>query len=368
MYYESPVLHITGKDYQAFADFQKSLSQLGIKDGSISIRLTFVKTEKPLEEAMAEMNEYFKAAEDENQEASDMTAGGPLVEAALSSLQQDRSSNAPPENEAKALENPNASVPRDDQIASLPISSSATLSGASSAPDTSSRSIASPHGRSIAVFAPPTSKTPQAAQLPYVDADYEPTIHHAKLHQARLKDSSQNKRLANHADEAGEQVEKAHQLATVPEVKVQIRFPDQARVETNFTQEHSGQSLYDCVRSVMSNPAHSFVLKYLGPKGSTTIPNDPTVKLITGLKMTGRVLVTFLWAESVGPEHRHAGLLKQDVRAQAQKLEVRAFAGTDAAAADARAAPKPEKEGIGKKLAGGLKSGVPKWLKLPGKK
>ena len=63
LYYESPVLHILGRDYSSLADLQKSLSQLGFNDGSVLLKLSFRASTIPLEHAQKEIEDYFKSLE-----------------------------------------------------------------------------------------------------------------------------------------------------------------------------------------------------------------------------------------------------------------------------------------------------------------
>ena len=64
LFYETPVLNIMGRELASFADFQKTLSQLGYNSGSVLIRLSFRKTDKTLMAAMEEVNRYFKQEEE----------------------------------------------------------------------------------------------------------------------------------------------------------------------------------------------------------------------------------------------------------------------------------------------------------------
>jgi tether containing UBX domain for GLUT4 len=64
IYYEEPVLNIMGRELSSFGDLQKTLAQLGLNSGSSLIRLSFRRTEQPLEEAMMQIGQYFKAVEE----------------------------------------------------------------------------------------------------------------------------------------------------------------------------------------------------------------------------------------------------------------------------------------------------------------
>ena len=63
IFYEMPTLNVMGRELSTFGDLQKTLAQVGINCGSVLIKLNFKKTEQPLEEAMAEIGQYFKEEE-----------------------------------------------------------------------------------------------------------------------------------------------------------------------------------------------------------------------------------------------------------------------------------------------------------------
>jgi tether containing UBX domain for GLUT4 len=65
LYYEIPVLQILEREVSSFTDLQKTLAQLGFNSGNVLIRLSFRRTEEPIEEAMAKIGEFFKSSEDE---------------------------------------------------------------------------------------------------------------------------------------------------------------------------------------------------------------------------------------------------------------------------------------------------------------
>lgn len=65
LFYEIPVLQTLGREMSTFADLQKSLAQLGFNSGNILLRLSFRRTEEPLEVAMVKIQDYFKVVEDD---------------------------------------------------------------------------------------------------------------------------------------------------------------------------------------------------------------------------------------------------------------------------------------------------------------
>src|ERR1700761_4990860 len=61
LFYQMPVLNVLNREFSTLEDLQKTLSQLGVTSGNILLRLSFKDSEKPLEEAMQDISQYFKA-------------------------------------------------------------------------------------------------------------------------------------------------------------------------------------------------------------------------------------------------------------------------------------------------------------------
>ena len=66
LYYETPVLQFMERELSTFTDLQKTLGQLGLNSGSALFRLSFRPTQQPLEEAMLEIDRYFKSVESDS--------------------------------------------------------------------------------------------------------------------------------------------------------------------------------------------------------------------------------------------------------------------------------------------------------------
>ena len=228
-----------------------------------------------------------------------------------------------------------------------------------------------PDQRAISVFAPPSSSAPYAARQAFNEKDYEPTIDQARLHQARLTQSSRNKRLPTDAEIAAQQEAQRQKLANVKEVEIKIRFPDQRQVISKFSDADTGSNLYSFVKGLLERENEPFILKFSAARGPKTVPNDAETKLISELAMTGKVLVNFIWDEGASVEARGGPVLKDKYQSQAREIqnpEIREPAdqkenkspgsvlGLDSSL---QTAGEGKAKGIGK---------VPKWLKLPGKK
>ncbi|KAL8784581.1 MAG: hypothetical protein Q9195_008982 [Heterodermia aff. obscurata] len=189
-------------------------------------------------------------------------------------------------------------------------------------------SVTGPDQRPISIFSPPSSTIPQAARRPHNEQDYEPTIAQQQRYQAHLGKISQQQRLLSDSEidaQAKAQVEK---LASINEVEIKVRFPDQSSVSAKFDNTDTSATLYDHVKGLMEHGSEPFSLRFTTPKGAQLVPKDSTVKLISDLGMVGRVLVTVIWDEGANMNARAGPILKAKFRENAQNLEVKEVEGT----------------------------------------
>ncbi|KAJ5171546.1 uncharacterized protein N7500_004329 [Penicillium coprophilum] len=356
LYYEIPVLQILEREVSSFTDLQKTLAQLGFNSGNVLIRLSFRRTDEPIEEAMVKIGEFFKSSEDEAPSAQDK-------DAAPTATPADSANNAPTQEILSSLqpEPSSATVASEEVAAPLPISGPATSTAES--------------GRTIAVFSPPSENTPSSAKLDYNESDYIPSIEHAKLHQRLLNESSRPKRLPTDAEIAAKEEAEAARRAAIREVDVKIRFPDQSQVVAKFGTSDTALSLYEFARGCLapSFASENFNLTAHGvskSKNTSAIPPSDKKRLIKDLGLSGRVLVNFSWAEHSPSfvHERRTEILRPELRSQAQQLKVEQ---PPELKEDVPAPPQPAPNSSqgGDKPSGARKGGgMPKWLKLPGKK
>ncbi|KAI9808297.1 MAG: hypothetical protein M1825_004754 [Sarcosagium campestre] len=366
LYYEMPVLQLMGRELSSISELQKTLGQLGFNSGSTLIRLAFKTTTTPLEEAMNEIGRFFK---DEETDRDDLPDKQPNVETseesstAMSELNEKDSTlqsalpTTPGQSRAESVITQDAEDSSDIGHVPLPetLSSHQQFAGANDQ-------------RLVSVFAPPSHATPQAAQHGFDESDYEPTVEHAKLHQSRLSTSAQNVRLPSEAEIRAQEVAAQQRLVNTKEVELKIRYPDQAQLVGKFSATDTNSSLYDFVRSTIQSAGQPFSLSYATPKGPRVIPSDgPAKRLIYDLHLTGRVLVTFAWNEDASHEARSSPILKAEYASKAQAHnvdEIKAVDQTTDTTATSADQAKLQSSGT----TTGRSKGVPKWLKLPGKR
>ena len=374
LFYETPVIQIMGREFASFTDLQKSLAQLGFNSGSVLLRLSFSRTEKPFEEAVADIDNYFESDEVEHtgdthpassakaepapsasQPSPDPSDSGGQLPSELSSSSQIK----PPTPQSPAPSTSKSSK-RDNTRASHNINTlhSDTLSKAE-------QIIVGPAERPISVFAPSSESTPAASRQAFNEKDYEPTIAHARLHQARLATSSVNRRLPTDAELAVEAEIQAKRNSDTKDVLIKIRFPDQMQVVSTFSSFDTSVTLHDFVKGLMERENEPFSLNFSSAHGPKIVPRERNVRLIGDLGMAGRVLVNVVWEAGASSDIRGSSVLKPKFQMNSTQIEVKEIEGVEV---EEKVSERVEGKGKQKDKGREKKGGVPTWLKLPGKK
>lgn len=281
VFYEMPVLNIMGRTFLSFDDYQNSLRQLGICSGTCLIKLDFKKSNQLLEEAMMQIQEYFQAKD-------------PLIldnrESIISTTHEASTTQEMP----SSLESfPRGKTARSDEITMEKTPEAVAVQTSTSEVTGSQES--NQNNRSMAVYAPPMSEQPRAAAIPHDEADFEPTVEHAKLHQSRLKKYSQNKRLLSDAELDHLKHERLERLENISQISIKVRFPDQSTVVASFKAEETGKNLYDFVTELIVDEHKPFELIWHN-RGPQKVPKNDK-KLVKDLGFHGRILVNFSWNE-----------------------------------------------------------------------
>ena len=357
LYFETPVIQTMGRELSSFTDLQRTLAQIGFNSGSALLRMTFRRTDTPLEDAMQEIEQYFKEAGIKGT----ATAHGGAV-----SRLESRPQSSEPVIGLEMANQPSPPTPTSPdppcRIEPPPQDTQQLRSNEIQAQNMVASSDMSQ--RPLTVFAPSASNTPKAAQQAFNEKDYEPTIDHAKLHQSRLAATGANRRLPSDAEIAAQAESQAQKNAKIKEIDIKIRFPDQMQALSKFSSTDTANTLYDFVKNLMTRENEPFTLRFSAANGPQTIPFGPqgNVKLISGLGMVGRVLVNVAWEEGVSSEARVAPVLKQQYREKAREIEVQHIEEPAVEENQQPASKNASKENKERK------GGIPKWLKQIGKK
>lgn len=355
LHYETPVIQVMGRELSSFTELQMTLAQLGFNHGSALLRLTFRTTRTPLEEALQEIGQYFTTAEQ---------LGDSMVEKSVSNEGQQATPGTQGVKSSESKTITTVAVGAEASTTAAPTSLERDLdttisSGVSGRNDTPKNLP-----RDVTIFSPTSSNTPRAAQQPFNEKDYEPTVDHAKLHQSRLAAEGTNKRLLSDAEISAQAEARANQKANVQQVQIKVRFPDQMQALTTFSKADTAKSLYGFVRGTIVHEHEPFELRFSTSNGFKTVPTDSNddPKLIGQLGMVGRVLVNMIWAGGASIEARTSSVLKAEYCQKAQVIEANevqnvAVEGDVGNMQGTKVAEEKSRKG-----------GVPKWLKLPGKK
>ena len=374
LFYETPVIQVMGRELSSFTDLQRSLAQLGFNNGSVLLRLSFRRTESPLEKSIAEIDQYFKSGDDEDIGGTHSAIAAKTDSAPLESIP----SSAPNDSERQSL--PEVSSPSQTQPSlqrSAAILSSHSREGheAQSRPESSvlpsdvlsspDQTITSSVQRPLSILAPSSNSTPAASRQAFNEKDYEPTVAHAKLHQARLATSSINKRLPTDAELVVQADIRAKRNAEAKDVQIKVRFPDQMQVISTFTNLDTSSTLYEFVRGLMKKENEPFSLNFSSAQGPRHVPKEGNVRLIGDLDMAGRVLVNVVWENGASGRAREGSVLKAEFQEQAKQIEVKEVEGVEV---EEQVNDTVEGKGKQKDEGQGRKGNMPRWLKLPGKK
>lgn len=361
LYYQTPVLLMMGRELSSFTDLQKTLGQLGFNSGSVLLRLSFRNTGTPLEEAAAQIEEYFKSIDGHKPTTTKTPEATQKIDPTSTEAPVEQFSDPPVQ--PNTLDSvPDDTAPQENR----PPTSNGTDS-------VLEQPVISSGGRTLQVFAPPTSTTPTAARRSHNTADYNPTVEHAQSHQRMLSESSRNKRLPTEAEIEVQAAAEKEKLAAVTDVEIKIRFPDESAISARFGQSDTGASLYNSVRDCLDDQwkSEAFVLRNPGRRGKEeVVPDHEKKKLIQNLGLRGRVLVIFDWNDqSASMDARGTKqVLKPSLREQAKPLKVEEVqTADDDGDRGIRVNMLQDKEGEGSEDKGKRK-GVPRWLQGLSKK
>ncbi|KAF1920039.1 GLUT4 regulating protein TUG-domain-containing protein [Ampelomyces quisqualis] len=350
LHYEIPVITVmpSHREQSDFVGLQQSLAQLGFDSGSALLKLSYKNSGLPLEEAMAQISQYFKndisvtdgaheahgatSAQEASQpvpvtaapEAATIVVGEtiPTEEPGTESMEVDTSSSTPLI-EASEILAEGGTVQNVGDISSSTKIEAATTSTTSGPQIATLQEDSQP--RNVQIFSAPTSSIPQAARNAFNESDYLPTIEHAKVHQAQLLSKTRNTRLLS--DKELEEQEKARQekvdAAAARGGALRIRMPDGSLIQMNFSKDDTADILYDFVQSFLDRKNEPFELKYTSPTGRLILIEKNSKRLSHDLRFSLNELITFQWAENASAQARASrSTLAKEWQAKATALKV----------------------------------------------
>jgi len=333
--YEQPCLHLLGRNFETFADLQKTLAQLGLNGGSALIRLTFKSTETPLEEAMQEMSRYFSSVDSVPAGLGSSASQGPegpqigatrdlqagSGEAGPSAVVESNTDGMQEVAPEPMVIDAAPAQPAGDEVMTTTTTATAPEPQSEREPSTIPTPASTINGMSV--YRPPTSNTPAAALQPEDPTVFEPTIDHAKSYQANLQQAGANKRLLSDKELDEREQERREKLATIQSVVVRVRYPDQSQIETTIYASETAADLYAKVMETLAAAPEPFELRYTGSKiVQETLPNSSSKRLVRDFGFRGKVLVTLVWSPDASMSARQGPSLKEEYRRHATDLKV----------------------------------------------
>jgi tether containing UBX domain for GLUT4 len=326
--YEQPCLHLLSRNLESFSDLQKTFAQLGLNGGSVLIKLSYKKTDCPLEEAMKEISGFFSSIDtvpagigtSASQSREEAGANGAMPDATMDSTRVPAEAEAEPE--------PSEDIPASEGPTAQPIEDDVMASSSQTQPQPQPQSPESENTEppttinGISVYRPPSSSTPAAALMDEDPAVFEPSVDHAKSHQSNLQQAGKNKRLLSDKELAEIENTRQQNLASIQSVVVRVRYPDQSQIETTIYASETAADLYAKVMDTLAAAPEPFELRYTGTKGHETIPNNASKRLVRDLGFKGRVLVTLVWSPEASVQAQRGPSLKEEYRKHATDLKV----------------------------------------------
>ncbi|KAJ4344698.1 uncharacterized protein N0V89_012442 [Didymosphaeria variabile] len=309
--YEMPIITVMPghKEYGTFVDLQKTLSQLGFDSGSASLRLNFKNSGTPLEEAMAQISQYFKNADPAPSGAhsgSSAQAGSipdldtAAPEAATTVAGETIRSEEPDPSPMEVDQDPTAAEPSISAVdgpAQMPSIPPAPFSPPPQSALSPQEPSSSTLPRNIQVFAAPTSSTPQAARQAFNEADYQPSVDQLRGLQASYKERSKNTRLLSDKELEEQENERKTKLAATADKGgiVRVRLPDGAFVQFAVSKTDNAVDVYDFVTSCLEHKTEPFHLSYRDVKGQFVAMDRDSKLIFHDLKFSSNELLTFRW-------------------------------------------------------------------------
>ncbi|KAI9729600.1 MAG: hypothetical protein M1834_006796 [Cirrosporium novae-zelandiae] len=314
LFYETPVLNDMGKELSSFTDFQKTLAQLGYSNGSHLFRLSFRATDLPLEQAITQIDEYFKEPGSTPQAGAHAGSAGtaeskPNIET-LGVSDEASDEKSPPE---PSSPDPIESEPTNTENVPPTVQLDSVING----------TVVGPDQRLLNVIAPSSSATPQAANFIDRESDHEINIEQAKLHQKHLQEAAKPTRLQSDIEIAAREKAASEKLASVKHIRIRLRFQDGYMVDTEFNNLDTAASLHSFVRGLLSRPEEPFRLSFIGDNVSLqSIPDAASVRLISGLRIKQDTLVNVGWDDKTSLEAKTSPVLREGIRNKGQEIKV----------------------------------------------
>lgn len=325
IYWEMPVLKFAGRELSSLSDFRKTLSQVGIDNGSHQILLDFRVSDLELQVAMEMMRTQLDAT---GADATSTTSGTLLKTEATEPVPVSTSNTKTSELAAAP------SQPASPPAKSLN-SASANTATSPAATTFTSESVSDLHP--VQVWSPPKAGAgmPAATLLRWnneSESVFAPSIAQMKAHQRQLEEAGRNKRLKSDREIEEEKSEREAKAAAISRVGVRIRFPDGYTVMWSFANGATGSTLYTAVRNVLAPAVQDQAFRLVPPMSRDSIQDSADSSrhdLVRNYGMRGGMVVNFLRGTDVPAPGAGQAYVKPEVAALAHDIVIPQAASED---------------------------------------
>lgn len=325
-YYEIPTVQLFNRVLTRLEQLDESLYEMGIEDGSVSLRVRFEKSDLSLDDAL-NFHKNFRSAE--------------MAEKAKEEVQNRKTTHKQQTSKEKKEENSQKEVSAVSIIATNPDS------GASLSKTESSIGVDGSGPLNVKVFKPDARSVAVASEDTAPVAEMTPRMFNHYVNNLKNMSEGPQHLMTKSMKETAE-IEK---LSKITEITLRIRFPNHEIVEATFKGTDTTDSVYNFVKGVLKYE-YSFNLFITPPKQILALGKQ----LSRGYRLGKREVVHFEWVQSSIPKSgfdSSLSILKPEYQQRATSLS----AELNSEAASSKPSPDQEKEK--KKLVG-----KPKWMKL----
>lgn len=327
-YYEIPTVQLFNRVLTRLEQLDESLYEMGIEDGSVSLRVRFEKSDLALDDALS-FHKNFRSLE--------------MAEKAKEEVQNRKTTHKQQVAKEKREEITQKEAIKAEGSAT---SASSTISDSGVLRSNDENPMATTGPSNVKVFKPESnpSTTPEDAAS---ESEMTPRMFNHYVNNLKNMSEGPQHLMTKSMKETAE----AEKLSKITEITLRIRFPNHEIVEATFKGTDSTDSVYEFVKKVLKYQ-YSFNLFITPPKQIL----ESGKQLSRGYKLGKREIIHFEWIPSSIPKtgiDSSVSVLKPEYQQRATSLS--AELKSEAVSSKTSSAQEKEK----KKLVG-----KPKWMKL----
>ncbi|KAL7275481.1 hypothetical protein RUND412_001566 [Rhizina undulata] len=300
----------TGRELASFAELGQTLSALGHSGGRVLMKIRFLKTGTPYEEALAGIAGFSKDEEEDLLLPEAEESAGVM---GADEKKENVEMVDPPASESST---PNPVTPTPEETVGKNTGGPETLENTQ---HTDGEPLSNPESSrpSVTVYRPSNSSIPAAAQIDVPEQAYEVGINEARRHQSNLAKAARGTRLLSDREKEEKETAIRDHDEKIKNIQIKVRFPDGYSCVHNLQGRDTAADLYNSVRNSLRYPNEPFTLT-IPPREQ--IPDDSTRRLTTNLRLGNGATVQFAWAKEVSNKARKEKYLNDEMLRLQQAL------------------------------------------------